>query len=235
MNYFAHGLRFVGRPYLLDGTAVPDWLSVADRGVRMRAGRVEPFADSSGTIQAELAAGVLQHLHDDRWFHQTAAFYETCGELTVLFRGVVGREDGFRPGFLGHIGLEVLLDAVLIEEHPERLDAYYEALERLDPREVESAVNRMARESTSRLAPLIPLFQREQFLRDYLEPERLLYRLNQVMRRIKLNQLPADVAGVLVEAREIVRRRVPQLLPPEHFSNPRIDLHDSNTAYRNSQ
>jgi hypothetical protein len=76
----------------------------------------------------------------------------------------------------------------------------------------------MARESTSRLSVFIPLFQREQFLRDYLDPERLLYRLNQVMRRIKLSQLPDAVAGVLVEAREIVRERASRLLPPEHYS-----------------
>ena len=37
MNYFAHGHRFVDDPYFLAGTAVPDWLSVVDRKVRVRA------------------------------------------------------------------------------------------------------------------------------------------------------------------------------------------------------
>src|SRR3984957_18435669 len=36
MNYFAHGIRFVDRPWFLAGTALPDWLSVIDRRVRLR-------------------------------------------------------------------------------------------------------------------------------------------------------------------------------------------------------
>ena len=37
MNYFAHGWNYVDAPYVLAGTAVPDWLSVVDRRVRARA------------------------------------------------------------------------------------------------------------------------------------------------------------------------------------------------------
>src|SRR5262245_50971039 len=36
MNYLAHGWRFVGQPYVLAGTAAPDWLSVIDRKIRLR-------------------------------------------------------------------------------------------------------------------------------------------------------------------------------------------------------
>ena len=211
-------MRFVDRPYFLAGTAVPDWLSVADRAVRMRVNRVEPFVDGSGSLQAELAAGVLQHIHDDRWFHQTPAFYETCGELTRLFRNYLSRDDGYRPGFLGHITLELLLDAVLIEANPPLLDAYYQALAQVDPLEIEAGVNKMSRETTTQLTKWIPLFQREQFLRDYVDPPRLLHRLNQVMRRIKLKQLPDEAADVLVDARGVVEQRVQELLPDEHFS-----------------
>ena len=186
----------------------------------------------SGTIQAEVAGGVLQHLQDDRWFHQTAAFYETCGELTVLFRNVVGSEDGYRPGFLGHIVLELLLDGVLIEEQPGMLDAYYRRLAEVDPDRGRGRVNRMAREPTSRLAMFIPLFHREQFLRDYLDPARLLYRLNQVMRRIKLNQLPDEVADVSLTRSDIVTERVARVAAanifddvifPERIRNPQSE------------
>src|SRR5262245_35641363 len=33
MNYLAHGWRFVEEPYLLAGTAAPDWMSVIDRKI----------------------------------------------------------------------------------------------------------------------------------------------------------------------------------------------------------
>src|SRR5579864_6568298 len=132
MNYFAHGLQFVDRPYFLAGTALPDWLSVVDRRVRLRARQVHPFADGSGTPSAELAAGVLQHLDDDAWFHNTPAFAVASAQLTLVIREALPADDGHRPSFLGHILTEMLLDAVLIERHPERLSRYYKALSQLD-------------------------------------------------------------------------------------------------------
>jgi hypothetical protein len=217
MNYFAHGLRFIDRPYFLAGTAVPDWLSVADRKVRMRQRRVVPVADASGTVAAEVAAGVLKHLEDDRWFHETPAFHETTAELTRMFRALLGPEDGFRPSFLGHISAELLLDGVLMAERPKLVDEYYRALAGVDADAIQQAVNSMAREVTDRLALFITLFEHEQFLRDYLEPNRLLFRLNQVMRRIKLNPLPDRTEDVLRAGWTLVERRVEGLLPPERF------------------
>ncbi len=218
MNYFAHGMRFLNRPYFLAGTAIPDWLSVADRKVRMRSRRVMPFADGSGSTHSEIAAGILQHLHDDSWFHQTRAFAETSIELSHLFRDVLGPDDGFRPGFLGHIVTEILLDGVLIEKHGDLLDEYYSVLSTINETTVEQCVNQMSKSQTDRLALLIPRFQNEQFLRDYVQPSRLLFRLNQVMRRVKLNRLPDEIVEVLRKGWTIVADRVALLLPETHFS-----------------
>lgn len=217
MNYFAHGMRFVDRPYFLAGTAVPDWLSVADRSVRMRERRVAPLADHSGSVQSEVAAGVLQHLHDDRWFHETRAFLETTGEMARLFRECLGGGDGFRSGFLGHVATELLLDAVLIERRPELLEQYYAALAAVDPLVVQQAVNSMSKVPTSRLAVFMPVFCREAFLWDYLEPHRLLARLNQVLQRIKLNPLPREITDVLAAGRVLVASRLAELLPEDRL------------------
>ena len=213
MNYFAHGLRFVDRPYVLVGTALPDWLSVVDRRVRLRTRHMQPFADGSGTPLAEVAAGVLQHLEDDAWFHKTAAFAVASAKLTILFREALPSDDGHRPAFLGHILTEMLLDAVLIERDPSALAAYYAAFERLDAELVEESVNRMAPQPIDGLSGSISLFARERFLTDYLDTKRLLYRLNQVMRRVKLNPLPESFESALETARGIVAEYAAGLLP----------------------
>ena len=103
MNYFAHALRFLDRPYFVAGTAVPDWLSVVDRQVRVRAKLIEPHLLNDGSPLAEVAAGAWQHLHDDGWFHATRAFFEVSTSLAVKFREVVGPDDSHRTSFLGHI------------------------------------------------------------------------------------------------------------------------------------
>ena len=43
MNFFSHGFRYLDQPYLLAGTAVPDWLSYVDRKIRARRRLAEPF------------------------------------------------------------------------------------------------------------------------------------------------------------------------------------------------
>jgi hypothetical protein len=218
MNYFAHGIQFIDRPYVLAGTALPDWLSVVDRSVRLRAKYVRPFADGSSKPEADLAAGVLQHFDDDGWFHRTAAFAVTSAELTVLFREALPSDEGHRPAFLGHILTEMLLDAVLIEDQPQILEDYYVALSGLDPQVVDQSVSRMTGRALESFQVFIPLFVKERFLIDYLDTNRLLYRLNQIMRRVKLHPLPGSFSSSLGRARGIVAGRASELLPATSFA-----------------
>ncbi len=230
MNYFAHGIRFLDRPWFLAGTALPDWLSVIDRRVRLRPKLMLQRANGSGSIDAELAAGAWQHFEDDRWFHKTRAFAEATAQLARLFRDFLGLGDGFRCGFLGHIASELLLDAVLIERHPERLDAYYERLCRISTAaRLTEVVAHLAGQPVD-VGPWLPLFCREQFLRDYADPRRLAYRLNQVLRRIKLDPLPAGIEEPLATARGIVAsvRRGPA--PAVTFRSSSLRLTTSNAS-----
>lgn len=220
MNYFAHGLNHLDRPYFLAGTAVPDWLSVSDRPVRLRPRLLEPWIDGSTELQSEVAAGAKQHLEDDQWFHATRGFVETTGEMTVLFRELLSGGDGFRSGFLGHIVSEMLLDSVLIETYPDRLQEYYAVLAGVTAAEVQAAVNRMAKVPAERLAWFIDLFVRERILDCYQDDVRLLRRLNQVQQRVKLASLPPETVSVLAAGRDLVRRRACELLPPDRFHWP---------------
>lgn len=220
MNYFAHGLAYLDRPCFLAGTATPDLLSVADRTVRLRVRTVTPFLDDPDPQVSEFAAGVLQHLHDDRWFHKTRGFYEVTAEVADLFRAQQSSDDRFRASFLGHITTELLLDDVLREQYAGRLDRYYETLGRVEPAFIEACVNLMARGTTERLSLFVGVFLRERFLYDYQHPERLLFRLNQVMRRIGLSPLPDRAVDVLVAGRRVVQDRRHDLLPPDQFEWP---------------
>lgn len=215
MNYFAHGYAFLDRPYFLCGTAVPDWLNVVDRKMRAKAKRALPFVDNRDSRIAEVAAGIVQHHRDDAWFHQTRAFAELSLQFTVATRDALGDDGGFRPSFLGHVLVEVLLDATLIDRYPERLDRYYEVLNGTDSEAVASAVNRMATRTSDVLGEFIRRFCSVRFLYDYCNDEKLLSRLNMVMRRVRLPVLPDRYIEVLEFARQAVTDRQSELLEPE--------------------
>lgn len=212
MNYLAHGHRFVDRPYFLAGTALPDWLSVVNRRIRLRHRRVEPHALGDGSPAADLAAGVLQHLHDDGWFHSTAAFHLVSGQIGKKIRALYPDPDDHRPGFLGHILTEILLDSWLDARHPTAVEGYYAAIAEVDPVSVAQFVQIFTEEPLDRLTAFIPLFQRERILPDYADPQRLRYRLNQVLRRVTLPPLDEFVDPVLVWARELVGEQAEALL-----------------------
>lgn len=212
MNYLSHGYRFTDDPYFLAGTAVPDWLSVIDRRVRVRPKDAAAHMDSGDRILARVARGVARHHADDALFHAGAAFHELSLGLTVAVRDLLGGDAGMRPSFLGHILVELLLDSTLIEDRPQLLDDYYRAMADVESWVVEEAVNRMQSRRTERLSVLISVFTRERFLCDYPSDERLLRRLNQVMKRVGLEQLPEHFCELLPEARTAVRARRRELL-----------------------
>lgn len=224
MNYLAHGYDHLERPYFVAGTAVPDWLNVANRKSRAREKRARLWIEDSDQAVAEIAKGIVQHHHDDAWFHQTRAFVELSMEFSVQIRellracaanapeGSVNPERGFRAGFLGHILVELLLDASLIEDQPKKLEQYYAAVESVDPSAVGSVVNKIATEPVPLLPSLIPRFCQERFLGDYLDDGRLLWRLNHVMKRVKLAALPDEFAEFFPAARRRVREHQAELL-----------------------
>ena len=212
MNYFAHGYLFVDHPDFLAGTAVPDWLSVSDRPVRLRSKQVLGWVDDPSPMLAAVARGLVQHFLDDARFHETRAFAETSLTLTLAVRGVLDQDDGFRPSFLGHLLTELLLDDTLIAQWPDRLEAYYRALGAVDFPAVQAAVNRMSVRPAERLAFFARQFLQARILSDYADDAKLLVRLNQIMRRVELPPLPDRLREILPAARRLVAGRSQDLL-----------------------
>ncbi|MCC6511548.1 MAG: hypothetical protein IT423_20785 [Pirellulaceae bacterium] len=210
MNYLSHGFRFVDNPYYLAGTALPDWMSVLDRRNRARSQVAAQWVSAAEPEMAAFAQGVVQHHADDRWFHQTESFALLSTTFAVELREKL--TVSHQAGFLGHIAVELLLDAVLVEDIPIRLEAYYNALSQLDPRHVQVVANRLLPRPAERLDLLLPRFIAERFLADYADDRLLWRRLNHVMRRVGLEPLPETIIDWLATARVRVRQSADALL-----------------------
>src|SRR4029077_5099287 len=135
-----------------------DWLSVIDRKIRLRSKTAAAFVADADPLLAAVARGVVQHHADDAHFHALPAFNELSLAFAVEIRDALPGDEGFRPSFLGHILVELLLDSAIAEAHPERLDAFYAALAKLDPVAVEIAICRLATRPTDRITSLLPRF-----------------------------------------------------------------------------
>ena len=220
MNFLCHAIPYFDNPILAACTGVPDWLSVVDRRIRARGKLAEVHLDSRDESLRDVASGVIRHIEDDRWFHGTRAFIETNMELAVQLRDLLPDDRGFRPTFVGHILIEMYLDAFWIRDDQGVADHYYEMLARLPADEIERCVNQITGKPTDKLAGTIQRFVEVKFLYDYLDDEKLLVRLNQVMRRIKLAPLPDSLLDWLPRASKLVESRRERFLTPPDGGTP---------------
>jgi hypothetical protein len=219
LNYYAHAHRFLldghADPYFLAGTAVPDWLSAAHRPVKCRSKHAAPLTCDADPRVAALALGITQHHNDDRWFHGTRAFVEMSIRFAQQIQSELGDRSDLRSGFLGHILVELLLDDVLIAHDRRMLDAYYLAIDAVDPQLIAEQVERMTGKPVPRLAEFIGRFVEMRFLFDYADDTRLCFRVSQVLSRVGLPALPAEFTRVVPRFRDEVRQNERQLLAPD--------------------
>ncbi|MCA9241685.1 MAG: hypothetical protein KDA37_15850 [Planctomycetales bacterium] len=215
MNYFAHALPHLADPqpnaYLLAGVAAPDWLNVTAKKTKCRTRHAQAFFEHADPRMTSLARGVARHHADDAWFHDTRAFNELSLRFAKQVRDAFGDSSGMRPWFLGHILVELLLDDALIASAPHQLDAYYGVMDSLDAEFVASAIQTMCGRPVGELAWFIDRYRQVRFLADYSDDQRLLMRLNQVMSRVRLDELPLSFPELLPAMRAAVEERREEL------------------------
>ena len=215
MNFLCHAIPYLDtQPLLAVSTGIPDWLSVVDRKIRARRKLAIPHLDSENESLRQVAGGVIRHIEDDRWFHASEAFVTTNLELAVQLRDLLPGDTGFRPMFVGHIIIEMLLDAYWIEKNREFADQYYATIEQVDVSVIQDCVNQITGKPTDRLGEIVEKYCEMKFLYDYLDNAGLLLRLNQVMKRVKLQPLPDSLMPWLQTTRQLVESQAQRLLTP---------------------
>jgi len=213
MNYLAHGFRFLDDSLYVAGTAVPDWLRVAVPRIRARSRLVQARIEVNEDKKfLQLCHGIMQHHSDDEVFHASIVFQDLCEDLAICFRKLMPDRYDHRPGLLGHIVTELLLDNELSRRDPTLLPRYYKTLETVDASWVQDSVNTITCRPTGRLAEFIKIFCDIKFLYDYADNERLMMRLNQVIKRAQLDAIDATVFPVFDYGRQLMEKRVDDLL-----------------------
>ena len=139
--------------------------------------------------------------------------------LSVESRERLGDHLGHRPGLLGHIIIELLLDAYLHETRSGKLPEFYQLVESADAGFVQSAVNRMGRRTTENLVRYFEIFLRERYVFDYSDDRRLIYRINRVFERVRLKPIGEELKDWLPKVRQRVYDQANALLPHHVLSD----------------
>jgi hypothetical protein len=129
LNFFAHFLtdHEQARHHFNAGLVMPDLIRNFLPGKRFRAEKV--LHEQLDTGAKELFLGSCRHLERDKMFHQSVFFEQGESQLRNLFHEHNLGQHIPRVWLAAHLVLELMLDRVLMKQHPELLDRFYESLE----------------------------------------------------------------------------------------------------------
>ena len=213
MNCFTHALPHLDDAYLAVGVCLPDWLSACDRKCRTREKHAIEFVGNSNSIVSTVAKGVIRHHRDDHWFHQTPMFNKLILEYAMELRQMFGNERTMRPSLVGHIVVELFLDAYLNQMNPGKLEYFYQQVAKVDAEQIQNALNLFATKPTDKLVNEIERFIRIRYLFDYDTDEGIIYWINKIFKRIKLDPLGPEILEWMPQARQRVYDNAGALLP----------------------
>jgi hypothetical protein len=202
LNYLAHSLPFVDDddvlgPWRVAGTSLPDWLRVVDRQARLRPA-VLALAPRDDPRFVAMIEGAQRHHDDDLRFHSDDAFDALSHELAAEIRG---RFPDQRASALGHVLVEMLVDAALMQQRPGLLDRFYAQVDVVD----DDVVGRFVRAATGRPVDHAELFlqrfKKSRFLAYYATDPGLRDCLQGVWTRTGIGALPDGFVDVVGAAR----------------------------------
>lgn len=210
MNYLAHSLRFLDDPWSLAGACLPDWLRVIDRRARVHLpalDAVPPIDD----IDQRLDRGVRAHHDDDLRFH-THLHFSTLTDETVRALRTLTPDPRFRASTVGHILVEMLLDAALLERVPDSGARFYAALATLDGERIATFARARTARPLELMGPLLERFTMARFIFGYRDDTGVQRAMNGVLGRTGLPHVPDGFTDVVREARPRVADAVDLLV-----------------------
>ena len=224
MNCLSHAWKYLDDPWFAAGTCLPDWLGMMERKNKFRRAKVSSFIQLNEPTDNStvLAKGILQHLADDDAFHGSIAFMETSLTVSRWVKEAVNSENMNRPAFVGHILVELLLDATIEMDNPGTLDHYYATIATVSAQDLQDSFYHLATKPTTRVQTFLSHYLSERFLFDYLRDDRLLVRMNGILNRVALDPLPTSILPTFAISRDLVWNRRQSLLDSVSDNSARV-------------
>lgn len=184
MNFISHYyfVRHSADPYLVLGMVLPDMVKNHRKSWNLR-----PKKQERQLLEREVTASVYKgwelHVETDRLFHSSAFFKEQSSQIRKQIAAIVTRLP-FRPFFLAHVALELLLDSLLIIREEADAAHFYRLISRCDPAEVIRFLEINHIDDALSFIPWFNSFVKNRYLYSYSETENLVYALDRTGRRV---------------------------------------------------
>lgn len=184
MNFLSHYYfdRLNADANVVMGTVLPDLIKNASKAANLYPQKNE-FLFFGNADEEGLLRGWKRHLAVDLFFHSSSFFLENTTVLKELIKPTV-QNTAVRPSFLAHIGLELLLDHLLIEHNLIQVNNFYDKLIAVKQESLSNFLEHCALKEPDVFFNFLDRFISSKYLLSYQKIENISYALNRICMRL---------------------------------------------------
>ncbi|WP_412467694.1 hypothetical protein [Pedobacter sp. KLB.chiD] len=184
MNFLSHYYfdRTNSDANVVMGTVLPDLVKNAVKEANLYPHKNE-FLFKGSPDEENLLIGWKRHLAVDLLFHSSDFFLEKTTELKQLVKPIV-ENTAVRPSFLAHIGLELLLDHLLVEHNLIQVNHFYEKLSAVKKESLSDFLEHCKLKNPEVFFNFLEKFVSSKYLLSYQKLENISYALNRICMRL---------------------------------------------------
>lgn len=202
MNFLSHYYfdKSNSNANVVMGIVLPDLIKNASKEANLYPQKNE-FLFIGDADEENLLLGWKRHLAVDLHFHSSAFFFDKTAILKQLIIPIVANTS-IRPSFLAHIGLELLLDHLLVEHNLVKVNNFYDSLIAVKSESLINFLEHCKLKNPATFFLFLDRFISSKYLLSYQKIENISYALNRICMRLwpdsltelQLEELTAQLA-----------------------------------------
>ena len=208
MNFLSHFYfdQKARNPHLILGTILPDLLKNANKTWNPRPQKQPALFDENEDLQ-HLLMGWKRHLQVDLIFHSSNFFMEKTKELKTHLLPILSGSV-VRPSFLAHIGLELLLDHLLLAKHKISVDRLYQNLTEVKSEQLQLFLLKCEIDDIPRFVKFFESFKSSRYLTNYSNLESISYALERICMRLWQDPFTESTRNQLTTVLELYKKQL---------------------------
>ena len=188
------------------GTVLPDLVKNAHKDWNLYPQKREKVFATDLHL-ASILTGWKKHLEVDVLFHSSDFFNHHMASLKQLLLPIL-KDSPVRPSFLAHIGIELLLDHLLVVEEKINIQSFYAHLNNVDTLKLEAFLKKCGAENTDHFFVFLNRFISSRYLLSYQKLENISYALQRICMRLWANPFDEETVMLLTEKLEIYKEEL---------------------------
>jgi acyl carrier protein phosphodiesterase len=205
MNFLSHYYfeRNNANSNMVIGTVLPDFVKNAQKELNLYPQKKPELFNADKNLK-QILEGWKRHLEVDQIFHSSDFFIQEMAKLKQLLLPIL-TESPVRPSFLAHIGVELLLDHLLVINGKININAFYDHLNEVEDQALKLFLTTSGAENTEPFFKFLNSFKSSKYLLSYQKLENISYALQRICMRLWAHPFTEENVLQLTQQLEIYK------------------------------